>query len=153
AGTTIESVKAHGALYAEVAKGGAIYECLRDAVREAYGENAALVLPSGCRATAMALRDGLVAREEGFCDRAYRSDGTLVDRSAPGAVLSDPQEAAAQAVCLARGAAVAVDGSVLTLWVDTLCVHGDTIGSVAIARAVRAAMADAGIDVVAPPRA
>ena len=80
AGTTIESVKAHGALYEEVAKGGAIYEAFRDAVRDSYGETTALVLPSGCRATAMALRDGMVAREEGFCDRAYRPDGTLVER-------------------------------------------------------------------------
>ena len=153
AGTTIESVKAHGALYEEVAKGGAIYEDFRDAVRDNYGESAAVVLPSGCRAMAMVLRDGMVAREEGFCDRAYRPDGTLVERSAAGAILSDPAEAAAQAVCLARGAAVAVDGSVLTLWVDTLCIHGDTHGAVAIASAVRQAMAGAGIDVVAPARA
>jgi UPF0271 protein len=153
AGTTIESVKAHGALYEEVAKGGAIYEDFRDAVWDNYGESAAVVLPSGCRAMAMVLRDGMVGREEGFCDRAYRPDGTLVERSAAGATLSDPEEAAAQAVCLARGAAVAVDGSVLTLWVDTLCIHGDTRGAVAIASAVRQAMAGAGIDVVAPARA
>jgi len=153
AGTTIESVKAHGALYEEVAKGGAIYEAFRDAVRDSYGESTAVVLPSGCRAMAMVLRDGMVACEEGFCDRAYRPDGTLVERSAPGATLSDPEEAATQALCLARGAAVAVDGSVLTLWVDTLCVHGDTRGAVAIASAVRQVMAGAGIDVVAPARA
>jgi UPF0271 protein len=153
AGTAVESVKAHGALYGEVAKGGAIYEAFRDAVRDSYGESTAVVLPSGCRALAMVLRDGMVACEEGFCDRAYRPDGSLVDRSVPGAILNDPEEAAAQAISLARGAAVAVDGSVLTLWVDTLCIHGDTPGAVAIATAVRQAMAGAGIDVVAPARA
>jgi UPF0271 protein len=141
AGTTVQSVKAHGALYEEVAKGGAVYETFRDAVRDSIGEDAALVLPSGCRALAMVLRDGMTGREEGFCDRAYRRDGGLVDRGEAGAVLSDPE------------AAVADDGCVLTLWVDTLCVHGDSPGAVAIATAVRAAMVDAGIALRAPARA
>jgi 5-oxoprolinase (ATP-hydrolysing) subunit A len=153
AGTRVESVKAHGALYGEVAKGGAVYETFRDAVRDSVGDGAAMVLPSGCRALAMVLRDGLTAREEGFCDRAYRHDGGLVDRTTAGAVLTDPGAAAAQALTLARGAVVAVDGSVLTLWVDTLCIHGDSPGAVAIATAVRSAMADVGIMVVAPARA
>ena len=94
----IESVKAHGALYEEVAKGGAVYEDVpRRACATTTATNTAVVLPSGCRAMAMVLRDGVVASEEGFCDRAYRPDGALVDRGAPGAVLSDPEEAAAQA--------------------------------------------------------
>ena len=150
AGTTVASVKAHGALYGEVAKGGAVYETFRDAVRDSVGEEVPLVLPSGCRALAMVLRDGMTAREEGFCDRAYRPDGGLVDRATAGAVLGDPGAAAAQALTLARGAVVAVDGSVLTLWVDTLCIHGDSPGAVAIATAVRSVMADVGIAVVAP---
>jgi UPF0271 protein len=153
AGTAVASVKAHGALYEEVAKGGAIYETLRDAVRAGVGERAAMVLPSGCRAMAMVLRDAVPAFEEGFCDRSYRSDGGLVRRSEPGAVLADPAGAAAQALSLARGAVVANDGSVLTLWVDTLCIHGDSPGAVAIATAVRLAMDDVGIKVVAPARA
>jgi UPF0271 protein len=152
AGTAVDSVKAHGALYEEVAKGGAVYETFRDAVRASVGGGVALVLPSGCRAMAMALRDGIRAFEEGFCDREYRPDGGLVDRATPGAVLAEPGVAAAQALSLARGAVVAKDGSVLTLWVDTLCVHGDSPGAVAIATAVSQVMGDAGIDVVAPPR-
>ena len=153
AGTSIESVKPHGALYEEVAKGGAIYETLRDAVRDCCGDGTPLVLPSGCRALAMAMRDGVPACEEGFCDRAYRHDGGLVERGTAGAVLGDPEEAAAQALSLARGAVVANDGSVLTLWVDTLCVHGDAAEAVSIAEAVRHALADAGIDVIAPAHA
>jgi UPF0271 protein len=153
AGSSISSVKPHGALYEEVAKGGAIYETLRDAVRDCCGDSTPLVLLSGCRALAMALRDGVPACEEGFCDRAYRSDGGLVDRAVAGAVLGDPGEAAAQALSLARGAVVASDGCVLTLWVDTLCVHGDSPGAVSIAQAVRHALSDADIDVIAPAHA
>ncbi len=67
-----------------MAKGGAVYETFRDAVRVSVGEAAALVLPSACRAMAMVLRDGVEAREEGFCDRAYRADGGLVDRATAG---------------------------------------------------------------------
>lgn len=153
AGVTIESVKPHGALYEEAAKGGAIYESLRDAVRNACPDDTVLVLRSGCRAMATALRDGMPAREEGFCDRAYRPDGGLVDRATPGAVLDDPDEAAAQALSLARGAVVCAGGSLLTLWVDTLCIHGDTPAALAIATAVRRAMEEAGLEVTAPARA
>jgi UPF0271 protein len=149
AGTAVASVKAHGALYEEVAKGGAIYLVLRDAVAAECPETT-LVFPSGCHAMAMALRDGVAAVEEGFCDRAFRSDGGLVDRATPGAVLCDPEEAAGQALSLARGAVCASDGSILTLWVDTLCIHGDSPGAPAIATAVRRALADSGMEVLAP---
>jgi UPF0271 protein len=153
AGADIESVKPHGALYEEVGKGGAVYETLRDTVHEVCGSETPLVLPSGCRAMAMVLRDGLTAREEGFCDRAYRPDGGLVARTEPGAVLADPEEAARQALSLARGALAATDGSILTLWVDTVCIHGDSPGAAAIAAAVRQLLTAAHIDVAAPARA
>jgi UPF0271 protein len=153
AGTEIESVKPHGALYEEVGKGGAVYETLRDAVAEVCGPGTPLVLPSGCRAMAMVLRDGFTAREEGFCDRAYRDDGGLVPRTEPGAVLTDPEEAARQALSLARGAVATADASILTLWVDTLCIHGDSPGAVAIATAVRRVLTEARIGLAAPASA
>jgi UPF0271 protein len=150
AGTEIASVKPHGALYGEVAKGGAIYLVLRAVMAAECPRDTALVLPSACPAIAAALRDGVPALEEGFCDRAYRADGSLVARSEPGAVLGDPGEAAGQALSLARGAICASDGTLLTLWVDTLCIHGDSPGAVAIATAVRRALEDSGIEVLAP---
>jgi 5-oxoprolinase (ATP-hydrolysing) subunit A len=153
AGTEIASVKPHGALYGEVAKGGAVYLVLRAVMAAECPRDTTLVLPSGCPAMAAALRDGLPALEEGFCDRAYRPDGGLVDRSEPGAVLGDPEEAAGQALSLARGGIAANDGTLLTLWVDTLCVHGDTPGAVAIATAVRRVLEDSGIEVLAPASA
>jgi UPF0271 protein len=150
AGTEMASVKPHGALYGEVAKGGAIYLVLRAVMAAECPPDTTLVLPSACPATAAALRDGVPALEEGFCDRAYRSDGGLVARSEPGAVLRDPEEAAGQALSLARGAICASDGTLLTLWVDTLCIHGDSPGAVAIATAVRRTLEDSGIEVLAP---
>jgi 5-oxoprolinase (ATP-hydrolysing) subunit A len=150
AGTSLESVKPHGALYEEVAKGGAVYETLRDAVRDTCPSGTVLVLPSGCRAMAMALRDDMAAREEGFCDRAYRPDGGLVDRSERGAVITGLGDVASQAISLARGAVVASDGSILTLWVDTLCIHGDSPGAVEMAQVVRSALEGAHIEIAAP---
>jgi UPF0271 protein len=150
AGTAIASVKPHGALYGEVAKGGAIYLVLRSVMAAECPRDTTVVLPSGCPAMAAALRDGVPAIEEGFCDRAYRSDGGLVERSEPGAVLGDPEEAAGQALSLARGAICASDGTILTLWVDTLCIHGDSPGAVAIATAVRRVLEGSGIEVLAP---
>ena len=150
AGTEIGSVKPHGALYGEVAKGGAIYLVLRAVMADECPGGTTLVLPSGCPALTAALRDGVPAIEEGFCDRAYRPDGGLVDRSTPGAVLADPEEAAGQALSLARGAICTNDGTLLTLWVDTLCIHGDSPGAVVLAAAVRRALEDSGIEVLAP---
>jgi 5-oxoprolinase (ATP-hydrolysing) subunit A len=150
AGAPMGSVKAHGAMYEEVAKGGAIYQVLRDAMHGVCAPDTVLVLPSGCAAMAAVLRDGVPAREEGFCDRAYRHDGGLVDRGEPGAVFTEPAAGAEQAVSLARGAVVAADGSILTLWVDTLCIHGDSPGAVALATAVRAALEAIPIEVAAP---
>jgi UPF0271 protein len=150
AGTAIHSVKAHGALYGEVAKGGAIYETWRDAVIAVCGRETPMVLPSGCRALGTVLRDGLTAREEGFCDRSYRADGALVDRSEPGSVFDDPGDAASQAVSLARGALMTTGGTLLTMWVDTLCIHGDSAGALSMATAVRTALEEAGMRISAP---
>jgi UPF0271 protein len=94
--------------------------------------------------TAMELR---VARE-GFIDRAYELDGTLRSRKLPGALHTDPQVAVAQALSFVRDGGVrASDGTFLPLEVDTLCIHGDTPGAVAIAEAVRAAFARESIQV------
>ena len=88
--------------------------------------------------------------EEGFADRAYTADGTLMARQQPGSVYSDPAQAAAQALGLAaKGTVTAADGTTLTLAVDTLCLHGDSPNALAMARPVRQALGTAGVAVVA----
>jgi UPF0271 protein len=84
---------------------------------------------------------------EAFADRRYERDGSLRSRRLAGALLG-ADEAAAQAVSIARdGVVVASDGTRLPVDADTLCIHGDSPGAVEIARAVRAALAAAGIGV------
>ncbi len=83
---------------------------------------------------------------EGFADRGYTADGTLVPRRDPGALVHDPAQVAARAVRMAaEGLVEAVDGTVVPVAVESVCVHGDTPGAVELARAVRAALTAAGL--------
>jgi UPF0271 protein len=150
-GTRVHSVKPHGALYSEVGRGGSSCDALVAAVRAHCGADTALIVPAGSPAVAMLRTAGVPVLQEGFSDRAYAPDGGLMARSADGSVYDEPAVAAAQALGLAgRGSVVAQDGSVLDLSVDTLCVHGDSPNAVAMANAVRLALAEAGITVQAP---
>jgi UPF0271 protein len=138
-GTTLHSVKPHGALYGEVARGDDAFDVLRGAMAGSCDAAAALVLPAGSPAVERCRAEGVPVRAEGFCDRAYGPDGSLVDRQVEGAVFSDPARAARQAVDLATGGSV-----------DTLCVHGDSPGALEMAAAVRRALLEAGITLAAP---
>jgi UPF0271 protein len=127
-GLAIDSVKPHGALYHDAAASAPLAHALLDGALEALGRPFTVVgPPRGALLDAAAARRLPYARE-GFADRARRPDGSLVPRSQPGALVTDPAAAAAQARALALSAEV-----------DTLCVHADTPGALAIARAVRAA--------------
>lgn len=150
-GTWVRSIKAHGALYGDVARRPATWDVFLGVVRDLCGSAVTVVLPAGAPAVDWARHAGITVLEEGFADRAYTADGGLLARDQPGSVYDDPEEAAAQARRLATGGTVtAVDGTVLTLRVDTLCVHGDSPNAPALARAVGRALADDGIAVEAP---
>ncbi len=83
-----------------------------------------------------------------FADRAYNADATLVDRSLPGAVIHEPDYAAKRIVSMVQAEAIlAEDGSEIPTAIDTICLHGDGPTALAIARAVRAELSAAGIDI------
>ena len=89
---------------------------------------------------------GLAVAAEGFVDRGYEADGSLVPRGAPGALVEDPAAAARCALSLVlERRTVARNGQAVPLAVDTLCVHGDTPNAPAIAAEVRAALVEAEI--------
>lgn len=147
AGTSVRYVKPHGALYnalqTDDGQSRAVLAALED-----LGTDLPLVVLPGSVVLAHAAAAGVVTVAEGFPDRAYRPDGGLLSRSLDGAVIDHPEEVAARAVRMAVDrTVVAVDGSVLELAVDTLCVHGDTPRAAATARAVRSALDDAGVRV------
>lgn len=134
AGARVAYVKPHGALYHAVSAHPAQAEAVVRAV-VAFGGLPVLGL-AGSPFLAAVADAGLEAVGEGFADRAYLPGGGLVPRSEPGAVLADPAAVAAQAVRLAASGEV-----------RSLCVHGDSPGAPALAAAVRAALAEAGVAV------
>ena len=147
-GAPLRHVKAHGALYNMAAKDGAYAGASARAVKAA---DARLILvgPGGSEMQKAAEALGLRFAREGFCDRLYRGDGSLMPRSVPGSVIRDPAAAAAQALRLAQGQEVATgDGGRVKVEVDTLCVHGDEAGAESVARAVREELEANGIAVV-----
>jgi 5-oxoprolinase (ATP-hydrolysing) subunit A len=92
---------------------------------------------------------GLRLARESFPDRAYDHDGNLASRSIPGTVIKDPKAASEQAVRMVRdGEIVSRDGKTVKINVHTLCVHGDEATGVAVARAIRKGLEDAGIAIV-----
>jgi UPF0271 protein len=85
---------------------------------------------------------------EAFADRAYEGDGSLVSRSKPGSIIHDASAVVARAVQMAKdGTVVSIDGTILKLQPDTICVHSDTPGADELAAALRAALGAAGVSV------
>ena len=92
---------------------------------------------------------GLRTVAEGYADRSYDQRGQLVARSQKGAVIHDPEQAAARCVEMAMGKGLPrIDGGYVPVEVESLCVHGDTPGAVQIARRCREALESAGFEIV-----
>lgn len=109
------------------------------------------IIIMGLAATAMEeVCRGLKCRWAGeiFADRAYNADGTLVDRKLPGAMIHDPEQAAANMVAMVRERAILTDdGQRLDTRIDTICVHGDSEAAVRLSRAVREGLETAGVEI------
>ena len=136
-GGTLTHVKPHGALYHAGAQSPDVARAIAAGVRRAGG-GLVIVGPPGSRLLVAAREAGLPFAAEAFADRRYRADGTLVARGETGALLTDPEEAAEQALHLARDRfVIAQDGSRVEVEADTICLHGDTPGAPEIARRIR----------------
>jgi UPF0271 protein len=147
AGTRVAYLKPHGALYNRIVHDEQQAAAVVDAVLAVDPSLPLVGLPDS-EVGRIAEAEGLRFVPEAFADRGYRPDGTLVPRSEPGAVLHDPDEIAERMLRLAaEGVVTAIDGSELPLTAETICVHGDTPGSVRIARAVRDALESSGLSV------
>lgn len=138
-GGTVRYLKPHGALYHSVPHVTSIVEAaLATGLPVLCAPGSVLATETGDSGAGVYL--------EGFADRAYRADGTLLPRGKPGAVITDIDEVVARALLMAVDQRViALDGTVLPHPVDSICLHGDTAGAVSLARAVRTALVDAGV--------
>jgi len=146
-GAELQHVKPHGILYTMAESQEAIAQAIGEAAREAGQRLILMTLASG-KYDAHCRKMGVRVASEGFADRAYEVDGTLVSRKKAGALIIDPERAAAQAVRMAaEGKVRTIDGVDIDLSVQTICCHGDTPGAEHIVRAVREGLEKAGIQV------
>ncbi|MCO8276485.1 LamB/YcsF family protein [Actinoplanes sp. TRM 88003] len=149
AGGRVAYVKPHGALYNTAAVDEGQASAVVAAV-VAYDSTLPVLCQPGSVLAGIAASAGLKAVGEGFADRGYRADGTLMPRSLPGAVLHDPDKVVTRAVRMAVDQVVeAPDGALVPTPVASICVHGDTPGAVDLASRVRNGLAAADL-VVAP---
>jgi 5-oxoprolinase (ATP-hydrolysing) subunit A len=147
AGDGLGHVKLHGALYNQVSRDAALAATVTDALQRRWPDLALYAL-AGSELFRAARGRGLRVASEVFADRTYQRDGSLMPRSRPGAVIEDEEVAVAQALRLARDGAVrAADGTEVAVAADTICLHGDGVHAVALARRIHAELKRAGIEV------
>ncbi len=146
-GTRVRYVKPHGALYNAIVHHQDQAAAVVEAVVRYDPALAVLGLP-GSRFLEIAQEAGLQVVPEAFADRAYLADATLVPRREPGAVLDDEYDVAQRCVQLATSQQLdAVDGTTIDVVAASVCVHGDSLGAVAMAARAKAALEDAGVAV------
>ncbi|MDW5316332.1 5-oxoprolinase subunit PxpA [Rhizobium sp. PL01] len=147
AGVTVGYVKPHGALYNRIAHDPKQGQAVIDAIK-AIDPSLVLMGLANAPILKLAQASGLKTVAEAFADRAYTPDGQLVSRREAGAVLHDTQLIARRMLQLARqGTLEAIDGSTITVDAQSICVHGDSPGAVAIAQEIRRAFEADGITV------
>jgi 5-oxoprolinase (ATP-hydrolysing) subunit A len=137
-GARVAHVKPHGALYNMAAADERLADAIARAVHDVDASLALFGL-AGSALIAAGENRGLLTLSEGFPDRGYADDGSLLPRAHPGALVNDPAEAAERAVRMAEKGGI-----------DTLCIHGDGPRAPEIAKAIREALDTAGVSVAAP---
>ena len=131
-------VKPHGAMYNTIVHHEAQAKAVIEGIK-AFGADLPVMLLPGAVAANYAEKAGLRVINEVFADRAYNPDGTLVSRRENGAVLHDPEVVARRVVRMAEeGTIEAIDGSTIRTAADSVCVHGDSPGAVAMAERIAA---------------
>ena len=149
-GGKLRHVKPHGALYNQAAKDRDLAAAIAAAVK-AIDQTLVLYGLSGSCLVSEGQTIGLRTASEAFADRTYQKDGSLTPRTQPNALITEPAEAAKQAVAMVLdGAISAHDGAKVTIQADTICIHGDSANAVEFAQAIDKALATHGIEISAP---
>lgn len=144
AGHRITHVKAHGSLGNRATEDADAADAIARATKSVDPSLAILAI-AGTEIERAAERCNMKAVREIFADRAYTRAGNLVPRSQPGAVIHDSKAASERVIAMLQaGAIIATDGTKIPVGIDSICVHGDTPGAVAMAKAVRQALGEAG---------
>jgi len=148
-GTKLVHVKPHGALYNQAVKNRELAEAIAKGVAK-LSKSLVVMGLAGSPMLEVFRAAGFAVAAEAFADRRYEPDGTLRSRKFENALIRNPEEAAWQALGIAeRGVVIAIDGSEVAVDAQTICIHGDTPGSVQIAAAVARTLRDADITMAA----
>jgi UPF0271 protein len=146
-GMPLHHVKCHGALYNRAVKDEVVARALAEAVGAYRSDLPLYGFPGSCMEDAAA-RAGIPFKREAFSDRAYRQDGSLVDRHRPDAMILDPRGVAERVVEMAtRGTVKTVEGGEISLKPHTICFHADTPGALEFLEQSHAALSKAGVRV------
>ena len=146
-GVKLVHVKPHGALYNQAVKNRELAEAIAQGVAK-FSKSLVLMGLAGSPMLDAFREAGFAVAAEAFADRRYEPDGTLRSRKFDDALIRNPEEAAWQALGIAeRGVVIASDGSEVPVDAQTICIHGDTPGSVQIAAAVARTLRDAGVTI------
>ena len=148
-GGSVAYVKPHGGLYNAIVHDKAKAKVVVNAVK-AIDDRLVFLGLAGSVANQVAAEAGLQVAAEAFADRAYNPDGSLVSRTEHGAVLHDPQAVAARVLRLVQtGQVEAIDGSLINVDAQSICFHGDSQGSIDMARAARELLESSGVTISA----
>lgn len=149
-GSRLQHVKPHGALYNLAAVDAVVAAGIVDGVLR-LGPGIVLVGLAGSRLIAEARNRHVPCWQEFFADRQYRSDGTLVPRTEPQAVLVDEELVAERVIrAILTGKVRSVADVDIAIHIDTVCIHGDSPGAPQIAEKLRVRLSQAGIQIRTP---
>lgn len=148
AGIKLQHVKPHGAMYNSAAKKIEEAKAIAQAVKDA-GEGIILMGLAGSKFDEAAAEVGVPYAAEAFADRGYMNDGTLVPRKMEGAFVRDAEVAAKRVIRMVKeGVVEAIDGTVVKLAPQSICLHGDSPTAVQMAKTLRTRLIEAGIEIV-----
>jgi len=152
-GVKLQHVKPHGALYNMAVQNNEIWDAVARAIAAVDSDLILFVLAGSNRKDleAIGTRHGIRIAFEFFGDRAYNSDGSLVSRKEPGAVIHDHEAVAEKVLKMVKeGRVVCQDGSEIDMAADTICVHGDNPSALALVKNIRESLQSAGVEIAAP---
>ncbi len=146
-GVKLQHVKPHGAVYNTAAVDHQLARAIAEAIYQVDKDLIFLTL-AGSEMEKAAAEVGLKSACEVFADRNYNSNGTLLSRKKPGAVITDSEEVGKRVVdMVVKGQIIACDGTVLPVKADSICVHGDTPGAIEHIKHIRQALENANVNV------
>jgi len=145
-GCTVRHVKPHGALYNMAMRDPALAQAIAQATRDSAVTTLVGLPGSALHQAAHPLQLNFCA--EGFADRRFQDDGSLLPRTAADAVITDAGQAIAQALQMVlHGTVTTTSGATLAVELDTLCVHGDGDAAVQLLTRLRQALIAHGLEI------